>query len=104
MLGLAVFTEGLSENPAIELCRRFTMRDKKAAGDVGLTLALVHRWAATTSFARTEVRPISMLLMAKRVVRFRPLLRALAAVDRWLFARWPALGRYTADCLIVLHA
>jgi hypothetical protein len=101
---LALFTEGLSENPAIELARRFTMRDKEAAGDVGLTLALVNNWSAVGSFARTEVIPVSMLLMAKRVVRFRPLLRLLAEVDRRLFAAWPGLGRFCGDCLVLLEA
>jgi 2-polyprenyl-3-methyl-5-hydroxy-6-metoxy-1,4-benzoquinol methylase len=102
--GLAVFTEGLSENPVIELGRRLTMRDKEAAGDVGLTLALVDRWAAPASFARAEVIPVSMLLMAKRVVHARPLLRVLAAADRRLLGRWPRLGRYAGDCLVVLNA
>lgn len=102
--GMAVFTEGLSENPLIELGRRFTMRDKEASGDVGLTLALVEGWASTASFARVEVIPISMLLMLKRVVRFRPVLRALAALDGQLFARRPGLRRYAGDCLIVLTA
>jgi SAM-dependent methyltransferase len=101
---LALFTEGLAENPVIELARKITMRDMGEAGDVGLTLSLVHRWGLEGSFARTEVVPISMLLMAKRAIRFRPLLRALGAADRRLFARWPALGRYCGDCLVVLNA
>jgi SAM-dependent methyltransferase len=97
----AVFTEGLAENSLIELGRRFTMRGAEAAGDVGLTMSIIENWA--TPFSRTEVRPISMLLMAKRVLMLRPLLRALAAADRQLFALWPSLGRYGGDCLVVLR-
>jgi 2-polyprenyl-3-methyl-5-hydroxy-6-metoxy-1,4-benzoquinol methylase len=98
--GIAVFTETLAENPLIELGRRFTMRGVEEAGDVGLTVSLIKDWAAP--FAQAEVRPISMLLMAKRVIGFRPLLRALAAVDRRLLTLWPRLGRYGGECVVVL--
>jgi 2-polyprenyl-3-methyl-5-hydroxy-6-metoxy-1,4-benzoquinol methylase len=101
---LAVFTEGLSENPGIEMARRFTMRGKQAAGDVGLTESMVHEWAIEGSFTTVELVPISMLLMAKRVIRLRPVLRALAYLDRRLFARWPTLRKYCGDCLVVLYA
>jgi 2-polyprenyl-3-methyl-5-hydroxy-6-metoxy-1,4-benzoquinol methylase len=99
---LAVFTEGLAENPLIELGRRFTMRGVDDLGDVGMTVASVKRWAAP--FSEAEVVPVSMLLMAKRLVRWRGLLHLLAAIDARLFRRWPRLARYAGECLIVLRA
>jgi ubiquinone/menaquinone biosynthesis C-methylase UbiE len=99
---VAIFTEGLAENPLIEFGRRFTMRGVDDAGDVGLTLAGVERWAA--SFSCAEILPVSMFLMLKRVVRWRGLLRLLAALDDHAFRRWPRLARYAGDCLIVLRA
>lgn len=98
----AIFTEGLAENPLIELGRRITMRGVDEAGDVGLTLTAVERWAAP--FSRAEVVPVSMLLMVKRVIRWRGLLRVLAALDEQAFRRWPGLARYAGDCIIVLEA
>ena len=100
--GLAIFTEGLAENPLIELGRRFTMRGVDEAGDVGLTRGVVERWAAPFPYA--DVVPVSMLLMVKRVIRWRGLLRVLAAFDEHAFRRWPGLARYAGDCLVVLRA
>jgi ubiquinone/menaquinone biosynthesis C-methylase UbiE len=54
---IAIFTEGLAENPLIELGRRLTMRGVDEAGDVGLTLNGVKNWAAP--FSRVDVVPIS---------------------------------------------
>jgi ubiquinone/menaquinone biosynthesis C-methylase UbiE len=100
--GLAVFTENYGHNPFLELGRRLSMRELEGAGDVILSEGAVHEWAR--GFARMEIEPYSLLLMAKRALRGRyAVLSALHALDEELLRRVPALRRYCGECVIVLR-
>jgi ubiquinone/menaquinone biosynthesis C-methylase UbiE len=100
--GLVVFTENYGHNPLLELGRRLSMRELEGAGDVVLTEAAIHDWAA--GFSSVEIEPYSLLLMAKRAFRGRyGLLSALQTLDEELLRLVPALRRYCGECVIVLR-
>jgi ubiquinone/menaquinone biosynthesis C-methylase UbiE len=99
---VAVFTENLGHNRALQLARWFSMRRARGAGDVILTESRVRQWGA--EFSEIEVEPYCLFSMAKRVAPGKhSLIAMLHRADEALLARLPQLRRYCGECVIFLR-
>ena len=103
--GIAVFAENYGHNPVLELYRRLgTLRRNKSneRGEVILKRDMVQQ-AFTPHFEHVEMRPISMLYMAKRKINNLGLLRKVFLLDQLLLSRFPALTMLCGESIVTLR-
>ena len=104
--GKAVFAENYGHNPVLELYRRLgTLRRNKSSerGEVILKRGMVQQ-AFGPYFEHVEMRPISMLYMAKRKINNLGLLRTLFQLDHFLLSRLPALSMMCGESIVTLRS
>lgn len=92
--GRAAFSEPLGMNPLLVFARaRLPYPGKHERGaDRPLTAADVQAWRRP--FRRMQLRPVQLFSMIERGLGFERALPPLRALDRFLLARWPRLGRF----------
>jgi hypothetical protein len=91
--------------PVLELYRRLgTLRRNKSneRGEVILKRDMVQQ-AFTPHFEHVEMRPISMLYMAKRKINNLGLLRKVFLLDQLLLSRFPALTMLCGESIVTLR-
>ena len=108
--GRLVLAETLGNNPLLNAARRLRARlagEEEAQGE-GILIGDPEIEMLRRRFRRVEVYPMNLLAMAKRLFRgrftrrgVRSFLTALEAADRFLLGRFPSLGRYCGEAVIV---
>ena len=108
--GMAIFAETLWDNPAINICRRFTVTDDDA-GDAKLTEASIQRFAL--GFPKVELRKRHLLYLLKRLsglpirdvsrpLKPRPLWQFIHRFDE-LILRIPGLRSMCGEVIVILR-
>lgn len=108
--GCVVLAETYGNNPLLNVARRLRWRLQGEAAEQGEDILIGERELdlLRRHFRRVEVRPMSLLAMAKRLFRgqfehsaVRALVRTLEAADSLLLRVVPPLGRYCGEVLVI---
>lgn len=102
--GRAVFTEPLAGNPLLGLARAFVPYRKKhrTSDERPLSRAGIQAFLRAAGGGMAEAFDLTAMVrrLLRNTGRPRPTVRALEAVDRWLFAICPPLRRWARYALI----
>ncbi len=108
--GRLVLAETLGDNPLLNAARRLRARlagEEEAQGE-GILIGEAEIEMLRRRFRTVDVYPLNLLAMAKRLFRgrftrrgVRAFLGVLEAADRLLLGRFPSLGRYCGEAVIV---